>query len=310
MIKKYLIVLLDGASPSFCHYNKCNESYLMPIPVLKEAIKYAEKNNLFLQFILPSYQLQSEYIDIISKVKNYVLISNTDHNLEIDAFIFDEFCCNDIIVKDKIIAFRVTRDYLFNNFLILSDIIKMKPLKINLIISDIHSFSNSNFETYNNVVNKISEMLIDEQNGIGGNFNILTDILNLSSPNNCNAGIEHITIAPNGKFYQCPAFYTDKKSKDIGCLNSGVEIPNLNLYQIEYAPICRICDSFHCKRCVWLNKTLTGEINTPSYEQCVISHIERNVSKDLLDRLHKLGFYKTRNIKKIDYMDPFELINR
>ena len=129
--------------------------------------------------------------------------------------------------------------------------------------------------------------------------------------NNCNAGVDSITVAPNGNFYICPAFYL---SNDRACGNSvdGVNIPNNHLYQIERAPICRECDAYHCRRCVKLNKQLTLEINTPGHQQCVMAHVERKVAKLLLNEIRKYGEYAPNvSIPDIDYNDPFyKIINQ
>ena len=76
---------------------------------------------------------------------------------------------------------------------------------------------------------------------------------------------------------------------------------------MEYAPICRHCDAYQCKRCVWLNRRMTHEINTPSHEQCVAAHIERNASRQLLQNIRRHGEFlpEIGEIKEIDYLDPF-----
>ena len=54
---------------------------------------------------------------------------------------------------------------------------------------------------------------------------------------------------------------------------------------------------------VWMDKS---EINTPSHEQCVVSHIGRNASRELLIRLKGSGFMTDSKIKRIEYLDPYE----
>ena len=128
--------------------------------------------------------------------------------------------------------------------------------------------------------------------------------------NNCGAGDTNITIAPNGKFYICPAFYLNDESDNVGSITEGLDIKNKQLYRLDHAPICRHCDSYQCKRCIWLNRKTTLEVNTPSHEQCVLSHIERNTSKKLLERIRLHGdFLPEINISTIDYLDPFEKRN-
>ena len=150
--------------------------------------------------------------------------------------------------------------------------------------------------------------------------NIITDRLQLTEMHNCEAGIGNITIAPNGKFYLCPAFYYDEKqgvsnkmnhvtkdaSRSVGDLEAGLQIPNKQLLQLDHAPLCRNCDAYHCNRCIWLNQKLTWDNNTPSHQQCVLSHIERNAARELSIKLHKAGL-GLPEIKEIDYLDPFDV---
>ena len=77
-----------------------------------------------------------------------------------------------------------------------------------------------------------------------------------------------------------------------------------NLYQFNYAAICKHCDAYHCKRCVWLNKKMTLEVNVPSREQCVIAHVERNASRCILHK--NKDAFPNFEIKEIDYLDPFD----
>ena len=128
---------------------------------------------------------------------------------------------------------------------------------------------------------------------------------------NCEAGVKTITLAPDGNFYICPAFYYNGEMP-CGNPNDGLDIKNPQLYKLEYAPICRRCDAFHCRRCVWLNKLTTLEVNTPSHEQCVVSHIERNAVKSLLAAIRKHGEFMPQlpEIAEIDYFDPFDKIEK
>ena len=88
-------------------------------------------------------------------------------------------------------------------------------------------------------------------------------------------------------------------------LQTGLDIKNRQLYRLEYAPLCRVCDAFQCKRCIWLNRKTTGEVNTPSHEQCVAAHLERNASRKLLNDWQ--DYFPDKKIEPVDYLDPFEI---
>jgi hypothetical protein len=130
--------------------------------------------------------------------------------------------------------------------------------------------------------------------------------------NNCNAGLDHVSFAPNGLFYLCPGFYFDDESDSIGDIKHGICIKDEAMLTLKNAPICSICDAYHCKRCVYLNRKTTLEINTPSYQQCVLSHHERNEARLLSDTLRRTpGFHdfdKYPVIPEIGYLDPYKVI--
>jgi CXXX repeat peptide maturase len=131
----------------------------------------------------------------------------------------------------------------------------------------------------------------------------------LTEMNNCNAGDTTITLAPNGKFYICPAFYYNDENDNVGNIENGLDIKNKQLYKLDHAPICRKCDAWQCRRCTWLNRKTTLEVNTPSHEQCVAAHLERNASRNLMLSLRSKGTFlpDKEEIKELTYLDPFEI---
>ena len=95
----------------------------------------------------------------------------------------------------------------------------------------------------------------------------------------------------------------------IGDVKHGLDIKNPQLYKLDHAPLCSRCDAYQCKRCIWLNRKMTYEVNTPSHEQCVMAHLERNASRDLLNAIRKYGAFlpEQEEIKEITYLDPFDV---
>ena len=164
--------------------------------------------------------------------------------------------------------------------------------------------------SYKEFLESLVPFVADEiKNGRNLHFNLLTDRLSLTKMNNCGAADETLTYNVDGKFYICPAYCNVEENSSVGDLETGLDIKNPQLYKLGYAPICRMCDAYQCHRCIWLNNKTTLEVNTPSHEQCVVSHIERNASKMLLNELKGYpGFDNLSDIKKISYLDPFDLI--
>ena len=306
---KFLIILLDANCPSYCAYEKLKaQEGLMPIELLKKGIHYALIENLYVQVVYPDYALNEEYMAVLDSVDKIGMASVQSLNANsADVLIVEDW--NDIgqlkCDSDGTYIIRSSKTPLFERYALLIDFIK-KVKRVNLVLTDIETFSENDFARYEEVLREISNSIVArfQRETFLPEVNTLTDRITLDQMNNCNAGIESITLAPNGNFYVCPGFFYEEKP--VGNIDSGLCIKNPQLLMIKNAPICSQCDAYQCKRCVWLNKKTTLEINTPSHEQCVVSHIERNASRELLIRLKKSGFKTDSKIKRIGYLDPFE----
>ncbi len=307
---KYLIIQLDDTSPSFCHYsNKETERRLIALEALKNGLVWAMKENLMIQFVYPDYALPKEYLELIDTV-DHIDIERGNADADVSVFEGKESLSK---LKSKVyphIVLRLSKDELFDSVDDIQAALNIQP-SMNIVISDIESFGEKDFVTYHNILKKLTITVIEKMKAnIPVSINLLTDRLLLNVMNNCNAGVESITLAPDGKFYICPAFYIDR-DKSIGNPTDGAIIPNAQLLKLSNAPICRSCDAYQCKRCVWLNQKTTLEVNTPNHEQCVVAHLERNASRRLLEQLKKIGIIKVnKSIHKIDYLDPFDNIKR
>ena len=307
---KYLIVQLDDLSPSFCHYsNKNTERKLIALETLKAGIIWAMKENLMVQFVYPNYELPKEYLELIDTV-DHIDIERDNSDADVSVFDGSESLSTLKTKEFPHVVLRLSKCELFDSVDAIRDAMKFQS-SLNIVITDIETFRKIDFEKYKIVLEELSETIIDKmKSNEPVKMNLLTDRLLLTTMNNCNAGDESITFAPDGKFYICPAFYFDK-GDNIGNPITGLSIPNSQLYKLEKAPMCRNCDAFQCKRCVWLNQKTTLEVNTPSREQCVISHLERNASRQVLEKAKELGLLHTNmSISMIDYLDPFDKVKR
>ena len=300
---QYLIILLDETSTSFCHYeNPKTERRLIPIETLRQGIRFGMMENLMIQFVYPDYELPQEYQEVIesidhSKIKPY--------KEGADVWVTDKV---ESISSDIPVVLRTNKESLLAHEQEISEAIG-KVSRLNIVLTDIESFEEGDFANYKFLLGKLSASL--EQLYVDGKtpqLNLLTDRMMLKQMNNCGAGDTTITLAPNGKFYICPAFYYENEADNIGDLENGLDIKNKQLYRLDHAPICRHCDAWQCKRCIWLNRKTTLEVNTPSHEQCVSAHLERNESRDLLNniRKHETFLPEQEEIKEIDYLDPFD----
>lgn len=312
---QYLIILLDDTSTSFCHYgNTRKRRKLMEPDMLKAAIVHAMKEDLRVQFVYPDYDLPPAHKELIESIEHSKIQPATCTDGTADVVVIDDWQLLKDYPYSKGTAYvwRTGKCDFFNHHQLIVEALP-KIARLNVVISDVESFDKEDLEDYRLVLQSLArEVTAQYLAGSMPQLNLLTDRMMLNGMNNCDAGWHSLTLAPNGKFYICPAFYQEDEANSVGDLAHGLKIPNPQLYQLEYAPICRRCDAYQCKRCIWLNRKTTLEVNTPSREQCVTAHLERNASRQLLAAIrqaHK-DFLPDTDIKEIDYLDPFEICRR
>jgi len=308
---KYLVILLSDDAVSYCHYDSSSQKSLMSLDDLKESIFYAMKENLSIQYILPEQRVPEDYQNVMRDMPGYLVSSATGEMVEFaDVIVHNEIETfeADTFDGDAARILRITKDSLYDSLDVIKDKLHFGK-KISIVLTDINKFKEQDFVKYHRVMNDLVDATLEcLKKGINVQLNTITDRLVLTEMNNCNAGVECITVAPNGKFYLCPAFYYESQDNSVGDPQNGLEIKNSQLLKLQYAPLCRRCDAYQCRRCVWLNRYTTLELNTPSHEQCVVSHIERNASRDLMQKAREVGnFLPGRQIPEIDYLDPFDV---
>lgn len=311
----YLIILLDDVSTSYCHYSpNTSNHHLIDLNNLKAGIRFAMKENLMIQFVYPECDLPEEYKKVVETIDHSkIMPSNSPLIKDADIIVFNDW--KNIVGYDldssSIYVLRIRKEDLFTQ----KDLIKAiigEVTRLNIVITDVDTFKDDDFEKYKSVLdsfgNEVEKLFKEDKNP---QLNIITDRIALTQMNNCNAGNNNITLAPNGKLYICPAFYYSEEDKEtfcIGNLQDGLSIKAAHLYKLPFAPLCRVCDAYQCKRCVWLNRKLTLDVNTPSHEQCVVAHLERNISRKVLLEVRKTKeLWPNQDIKSIGYLDPFEV---
>ena len=306
---QYLVILLDDTSVSYCHAeNPYTERRLISLDDLRAGILYAMKENLMIQFVYPDYALPQEYLDVIDTIDHHdivpypqtgdVVVIHTPQSLRDSSPNLGELFAGAVCVL------RVKKDELFAGGDTIATMLP-KVQRLNIVITDIETFTAEDLKQYDALLDKWAAVLKAEYlKGNTPQFNLLTDRMMLTKPNHCNAGVENITLAPNGKYYLCPAFYYSNPTDSI----DPQGIPNQQLLRLDHAPLCRHCDAYHCRRCVWLNRKTTLEVNTPSHEQCIVAHTERNAARRLLEAIRQEAeFMPEVEIKEINYLDPFEV---
>lgn len=306
----YLIVLLDDTSTSFCHYDvPAKQRRLISLDDLNAAIVWAMKENLNVQFVYPDYELPIEYLRAIDGI-DHTDIKPLRIGEKADVLVIDGW--DDDVPIGATCIIRSCFTELAEHVDVVTNWLK-RLVRLNVVLSDVDTFKDNDIDSYSNTLITLADNLAAlYASGIMPQLNLLTDRLMLSQMNNCGAGDVSITLAPNGKFYLCPAFYYDDNSQSVGDLKNGLSICNPQLLRLDHAPICRQCDAYHCRRCVWMNQRLTLDANTPSHQQCVVAHLERNASCLLLAKLEKLGvrISNCQPIEEMKELDPFNIVNK
>ena len=306
---QYLVILLDDTSVSYCHCdNPYSERRLISLDNLRAGILYAMKQNLMIQFVYPDYELPQEYIEVIDTIDHHdivpygqqgdVVVIHTPQSLRDSSPNLGEQ------LADAVCVFRCKKEELFMGGDSIAAMLRQVQ-RLNVVITDLETFADEELKSYDVLLDGWAAVLKEEYvKGRPPQLNLLTDRMMLTGPNHCNAGVENITLAPNGKYYLCPAFYYSDPADSIDPQN----IKNQQLLRLDHAPLCRHCDAYHCRRCVWLNRRTTLEVNTPSHEQCIVAHTERNAARRLLASIREVGeFMPEVDIKEIKYLDPFDV---
>ncbi len=333
---QYLVILLDDTSVAYCHAdNPLHERNLMPLDTLRKAIHWGMCENLMIQYVYPDYELPAEYAEVIESIDHLKIGRDVKIYNAVDTLFSS--CRDEAVTRLKSDAAHVETPFCASPSenivlrLTVSDFIAqankiadLLPIvtRLNICLTDIETFTDEQIEAYKGALRTLNASLLtiyatQKQPQV----NILTDRLQLTKMRNCEAGVGNITVAPNGKFYLCPAFYYDecmgvndrmnhaKKTScfSVGSLEEGLNIPNPQLLKLDHAPLCRNCDAYHCNRCIWLNQRLTWDNNTPSRQQCILAHLERNAARELQQQLIALSARFEEEIKEINYLDPFEV---
>lgn len=312
-----LLVLLDSNAPSFCYYptpEQAANPTRISAETLKKVVYLALTENLTLNLIAGSEPLSAGFKEILKDVdymvyRPYSAVGGDGVENVIDVFDFENDVWDDAKTPSPFVALRIE----LANVERLPEWLAERSLsfeRVSVFVKGIETATDADLERYRAVLDALKSWLPEREELKPLNLSILTDRLQLDAPNHCDAGVKHMTVGPDGKFYVCPGFYYREKNDDFvaGDVDSALkthEIPikNKQLLRLDRAPICKDCDAFHCRRCVWLNKTTTREVNTPSRQQCVMAHHERNASRDLIEPLYIGDMVQ---IPEIDYLDPFD----
>lgn len=186
---------------------------------------------------------------------------------------------------------------------------KASSVKINVMNVDSHF----NLQEYKNQLTLIMEEIfeLEKAEGIIRTIDLFETIYNEEIKehveyHNCKAGDKTFILAPNGKYYICSGYYSNSPERSCGDISTGIgKIKNQHLFTHSYQPICKECEAYQCKNCVYLNENSTKEVNVSPSFNCQKSYIERSVANVFLKRK-----YPHINLREISGKDPVEKLVR
>lgn len=312
---QYLLVLAENGAVPFCHYSNPEyysqaEPVFMPLSLMQSIVEFSRTKALPINLICGRYRLPPAYENLLQTVNHVKMIPPSLSNVYPEGVV--------VLEADEIADFAQLPDSDQRNLILRLQRRQIRSLKT-IVRSLFGKFGRLNIhlnpwkmtpndlEDYEIQLEAISRDL-QAKFAQRENFeiNVLTDRMVLSQMNNCDAGVRHLTVAPNGNCYLCPAFYHAAKDSAIESFSDSMGQRTIDLIGLHDSPLCSHCDAFHCKRCIYLNKKLTLELNVPSRVQCVLSHIERDISRRMLSALHgQKAFFGLKPIADLDYRDPF-----
>ncbi len=296
--KKYLqFITSDNITPHCAYRNTKDTNEVMPPEIFEKGMEFCSANGF-----TPAFLGIPQKIDKLKYQEDLIIDKARQQGAIIPVYDNNSDCQEGdsvgilLINKQNISKLYQFAEKLFS-----------EVFRINLVLEDIDKWSKQDTEQYDKQLDLVVAFIADKyRQGDEVELNVLTDIWNLKSMKNCDAGTGSFALAPNGRIYMCPAFYFDDPDDFVGTLVEGVSVKNPQLLELKNAPICSACDVYSCNRCKYLNKKMTNEINTPSKMQCVISHIEREQSRKLQELIGKDICQFENLLGKISYNDPLE----
>ena len=298
--EKYLnIIISDDITPHCGYITKKyfkSESRTIENSLIEKALNFASQNNY-----IPTIIGYNEKLNLPLELIYFVDNSCKFNDIPIIRIFDDESEINSNWNDNTIVSIRRNS---INKLYNIIEKIHMNTSRINISIQDISDWDQDDINLYKQELEKV--IVLVEKMYLNDNpieINVLTDIYDLQSMCNCDSG-NSITLAPNGKFYVCPAFYFNDPNDSVGDIDSGINLKNKYLFYLDKSPICMECDVYNCKKCKFLCKKLTNEVNIPGKIQCIISHEERAIALKLQKRLIANGYTFENILDEKNYNDP------
>lgn len=268
--KKYLIIVPNNTVTPHCNYSSSEiAGDRMDEVLYNSGLSYAEEHG-FTVASLGCDMLRYNFYN--ARFNDSIRIINNNEELTLDE-------------TNSVVILHVNRSNIKKLY---ANIAKQVTViqRLNIIIDDVDGWTNSDIADYANELDRLSDIVrLAHTEGREFQINVLSDI-DSNSCDDCGAGIDSFALAPNGRFYACPAFYFDDPDNYIGDLKTGISERLCAPYR-EMKTLARGNNSNEFNRnCVYLNKKFTGELFLSSDIQQTIARLHKNKSIFLKESLN------------------------
>ncbi len=299
---RHLFIMASDDAVVHCSYeNKSTDFTLIDVSHLIAGLRFAER-----EFFRP--------VILHSKSGERLLIPSPYDPLHIVSG--DKACADsEIAVHENTVQDSVSTDtsiLIVDNGLIpaigdLTSKLLDQSRRVNLVLRDPGSLSPHDLVMYEEQLKLVARKLLSLRSaGIKKEVSAITDRFELGEPEDCGAGVSSLTLAPNGRLYLCPAFYLEDKGSFVGTPVDGIDMNKVEMCTRKKAPLCQDCQAFSCRRCLYLGRKYTLQMNVPSKAQCTTGLVELRVSAWMARQIEKVGPDWVSVAEKDELLDPLE----
>lgn len=314
-----LDILLDDGFPSHCYYHHAHgmrNTHALSIEDLRYALDFSRANDVSLRVMYGNANPEQQVRKLLDCVAHESVVRLNVEACEAPrkTVVFTVNASDEPIVLPAHSIKRAILRCAAENFSKLpaaTERFLSEGIRVDIRVLDLGSLKSWQVESYRAATREIGDVVLRLfREGKAPRVSSLTDYF-LEENHGCGAGSERVSLAPDGKLYICPGFYANPSLGigSVGTLRSGICIPDGHLLEQRYSPICRMCETGHCPRCPYLNRLYTEEMNIPSEQQCVVSHVERDISFRLYETLREENIVGTiTGLSPVDVYDPIEYL--
>ncbi len=301
-----LILMLDTSADSFCYYEPSKNADPMEQDVFEAGLQLAKQNHLDIHVIgcqhVDCYQYHESARDL-----SFICIGHHHPHARLSVPVVNPLA-SPLPRKHEVAILRLYREQI-DSWVESWWSMSQTCTRCVVVLADVHLWSSEDIEAYAITLEKAGALLKSAYSADKSiQLNILSDLMAITQANDCGAGIDHLTLAPDGQLYLCPGFAA-KKLSPVGSLEQFLAYgPSSERLPVSF-PVCDVCDCFHCRRCIYLNYITTLELGIPSWQQCAVAHQEREQTRLILNHFHAdRKFIEYPAIHEIEYSDPIELL--